>query len=433
MKHIGDIKMPFKKKNTANIRSLFAVVFEAICVIGIFLATTASAAYEKPPTLDVNNVLIPEMVKGKYHTVETEVINDGIWNHYRVQSPFGIFKAPSTSSLHILIAEIEAIGAMKQVETDDTAISSIEQTGHKTVSGVKQLVTEPKETLQGAASGVSSLFNRAANTVGKRKITDSEGSRLEQIVGYSKAKGQIATKYVVDVYSHNSALQDELDRLAQADYLGGLGVGVATSFIPGVGGLVLTTSGTARLLNEAINTTPASELWLQNKEKLLLMGVNEDVATLFLNNPVFSPALQTVQVAALESLNGVGNREVFITVSLQASDYEMAKIITLTAVMTAGYHKHISPLKKISPVARITKAETKTGKTVVLLPADHIIWSRQASDFFNAITAEEAQPKRGKVELWVLGDFSKLARKEMETRGGELHTHAQKRLVPKGK
>ena len=36
-----------------------------------------------------------------------------------------------------------------------------------------------------------------------------------------------------------------------------------------VGGVLLTTSGTARLINQAINTTPASELWLQNMNKLL--------------------------------------------------------------------------------------------------------------------------------------------------------------------
>ena len=90
------------------------------------------------------------------------------------------------------------------------------------------------------------------------------------------------------MYSSNQVLQKELDRLGQADYLGGLGVGVATSFVPGVGGLVLTTSGTARLLNEAINTTPGSELWLQNKNKLLAMGMDADTIELFLNNQVFN-------------------------------------------------------------------------------------------------------------------------------------------------
>jgi len=63
-------------------------------------------------------------------------------------------------------------------------------------------------------------------------------------------------------------MQEELDRLGRADYVGGLGVGVMSSVVPGIGGLVLTTSSTARLLNEAINTTAASELWLQNKNKL---------------------------------------------------------------------------------------------------------------------------------------------------------------------
>ena len=132
-----------------------------------------------------------------------------------------------------------------------------------------------------------------------------------------KSKGIIATRYGVNVYSRNKVLQEELDRLGQADFLGGLGVGVATSFVPGVGGLAFTASCTARLLNEAINTTPASELWLQNKNKLLAMDMNGDTVELFLNNPSFSPAQTTVLVTALESMKGVANRGLFIKVALQ--------------------------------------------------------------------------------------------------------------------
>ena len=140
---------------------------------------------------------------------------------------------------------------------------------------------------------MQSLFNRAKNTIGRRQLTSTEDSRVEQLIGLTKSKGNIATHYGTSIYSHNPVLQQELDRLARADYLGGLGVGLATSAVSGVGGTVLTVSGTSRLLKEVINTTPASELWLQNKNKLLAMGVDEDTAELFLNNPVLNPELAT--------------------------------------------------------------------------------------------------------------------------------------------
>ncbi len=234
----------------------------------------------------------------------------------------------------ILVREIEAIAAMKKIKTDDIAIESLKQSGKNTVTGVKNLVSDPMGTFESAASGVGSLFSRAVGTVGKRETTGAEDNKAEQLIGFSKSKGQIASKFGVNMYSRNKVLQTELDRLAWADYLGGISVGVATSAVPGVGGLVLTTSGTARLLNEAINTTPASELWLQNKNKLLGMGMNEDTIELFLNNPQFSPALQTVMVAALDSMKGVDNRELYLKVALQAGDPVMARIITESSEMT---------------------------------------------------------------------------------------------------
>jgi hypothetical protein len=61
-------------------------------------------------------------------------------------------------------------------------------------------------------------------------------------------------------------------------------------------------------------------VWLQNKKKLLGMGMNEDTVELFLSNPVFSPALSTVLTTALDSMTGVENRELFLKVALQANE-----------------------------------------------------------------------------------------------------------------
>jgi hypothetical protein len=254
---------------------------------------------------------------------------------------------------------------------------------------------------------------------------------VAQLVGFSKSKGQIATKFGVNMYSRNKVLQEELDRLAWADYLGGLGVGVATSAVPGVGGVLLTTSGTARLLNEAINTTPASELWLQNKNKLLGMGMNEDTIVLFLNNPTYSPALQTVMVEALDSMQGVDNLELYLKIALQAADPVMAKIVTESAVLTAGYHKHITPLKRISPMARLARAEKNDGTIVVVLPSDHIIWSEKVDDLTSSLAEETKVSKGAGLEIWVVGDFSMMASSNLDGMGWKMHTKARSQLMPK--
>ncbi len=389
-----------------------------------FSTLTAQAAYEQAADLQAHSILKPEMLKGENFTVQDVVKNDGLFNHYTVETRFGSFKADSTFALKNLINEINAITEMKKVETDDAAIEALKQSGANAVAGIKQLASDPKGTVEGAATGITNLFKRAKGTVGSRKATDAEDGTLEQLVGISKSKGKIANKFGVNVYSQNEALQEELTRLGHADFLGGLGVSVASSFVPGVGGLVLSTSSAARLLNEAINTTPASELWLQNKEKLIAMGMDSDTVELFLNNPSFSPAESTVMVAALDSMKGVDNLDLFIMVALQAADPTLASVITKITVMTAAYHKNISPLKTVTQLARLTQGVRKDGARIVVLPTDYIIWNKRVDEITRRETKDIEQ------ELWVLGAVSKQAAENYQKQGWKVHTNVSAELFP---
>ena len=417
-------------KKSTSAMSLVTRVTLCVLIISVCGQPDLSAAdFEQPPVLSASALLEPKIMQSEVHQVDEKVQNDGLFNNYTVTSPFGEFSANSTQSLRFLVNEIGAIGAMRKVETDDTAIESLKQSGKNTVEGIENLVTDPQATLEGAASGIGSIFNRAKNTIGSREVSETEDSKVEQLIGFSKSKGEIATSYGVNVYSRNKLLQDELDRLAWADYLGGLGVGVATSVIPGVGGIVMTTSGTARLLNEAINTTPASELWLQNKNKLLAMDMNEDTVELFLNNPVFSPALSTVLTTALESMETAQNRELFLKVALQANEPRLARVITEIAVMSAGYHKHIAELASFATMARILRAEKKDGSVVLLIPSDHAIWGKRFAE--NAsILAQEAKSDGAGLEIWTMGDFSEVARKNLTNLGYQTHERVRDQLIP---
>ena len=228
-------------------------------------------------------------------------------------------------------------------------------------------------------------------------------NKLEQIIGKSKSKGKIATMYEVSVYSLNPALQEELERLAWADYLGGIGVGLVQSAVPGAGGLLLSASGTTRLLNEVINTTPASELWVQNKNKLTAMSIDEETVELYLNNPSFSPALQTIMTTALVNMKGVENRGLLIKISLQAHTDKMARDLTAVATMLAGYHTNVAPVKKLVPFGRILYAKTKSGKAILTIPADRVLWSANVADMANRLLPPvEGEEKTSSMELWVI-------------------------------
>ena len=417
----------FPARSVIRATGLFPVVL-ACCLSCLHTIEAFAAAFEKPGTVSAQTLLKPEQLKGPYHTVNDAVRHDGLYFKYTVQSPFGSFQPTSTFALDILIKELDAIAAMKKVETSDTAVQSLKASGERTATGIKNLFTEPGETLEGAAEGVSNLFNRAKQTIGHRKTTETEDSKFAQVVGFTKSKGDIATKFGVSMYSSNQALQEELDRLAMADYLGGISVGAATAAIPGVGGAVLTTSGSARILNDVINNTPPSRLWVQNKNKMKAMGFDPDTVELFLNNPVFTPALHTVLVSALESMKEVANRDIFIKIGLQASNPDMARTITDMAVLAAGYHRQVAPLKRFAPMARVACGVKRDGTTVVLLPTDYLIWSERIADVAENM-ASRREKGGGNPEIWTLGTLSPQAKTAMKAQGWTVHEQAAATLL----
>jgi hypothetical protein len=198
--------------------------------------------------------------------------------------------------------------------------------------------------------------------------------------------------------------------------------------VPGVGGFILTTSGTARILNEAINNTPPSKLWVQNKDKLTSMGFDSDTVELFLNNPVFTPAHETVLVNALESMEGAVNRGIFIKIGLQASNPDMALYITETAVLYAGYHKNVASIKGFGRMGRLVKGFKEDGATVVILPTDHLIWSERVAGVVEELSA--ADPAKGAgFEIWTMGTLSHRAKSELQSKRWKVQENASSKLV----
>lgn len=402
-----------------------------LATLFIFFGVTPciwSAGYEQPTDVSAKTILSPDQINGANHTVDDRVQYDGLFYRFSVNSPFGNFQADSMTQLKNLIHEIGAIAVMKNVKTDDTAVRSVEQTGEKTVNGLKNLFTKPVATIGGAAQGVGDLLTRASETVGRRETTETEDSKFAQVVGFTKSKGQIATRFGVSIYTRNPVLQSELDRLAMADYLGGIGVGLATSVVPGVGGFILTTSGTARLLNEAINNTPPSKLWVQNKDKLTSMGFDSDTVELFLNNPVFTPAHETVLVNAVEAMESATNRGIFIKIGLQASNPDMALFITETAVLYSGYHKKVAPIQGFGRMGRLVKGFKEDGTTVVILPTDHLIWSERVAGVVEDLTASDPAKGVG-FELWTMGTLSKQTKSELLSRKWKIQENVSGKLI----
>ena len=215
---------------------LFATSIKAIFALhtGLALLTylATPASYETAQTLQASQFLPAELRSGPDDRVEDKVTNDGYLNTYHINSKFGTFTAVSTAMLRKRIGEVKALVVMEKIKGTTEFTSSLKQAGVNTLGSAKNLVTQPVDTLSGAASGLGAAFRRASDSLTGPKRSDSEESRVKDLIGFSRTKRDYAYQFGVDVYSDNKVLQDRLDEISWAGYGGSLTLSAALGPCP---------------------------------------------------------------------------------------------------------------------------------------------------------------------------------------------------------
>ena len=193
---------PHHTRNNATERPkgwLIALAVGSALLCSPYVSYAKPTIYEVPPTLSASKLLTPELRAGQYHTVDEKVVNDGFMKHYQINSKYGEFEAGSTAELKERIREIYAIAEMDKVESSDTFVESVKEGGMDVVTGVKDIVVHPIDTVSNAISGVGSMFRRAGARVFGDPKSDQEDSQIKSIIGFSKTKREYAADYGVDV------------------------------------------------------------------------------------------------------------------------------------------------------------------------------------------------------------------------------------------
>jgi hypothetical protein len=406
----------------------WSIVWALACQLPSALA--AQNAFEPTATLNASQILTPDLVAGPHHRVEERVYNDGYLNRYTVLSRFGGMVAVSTPKLRQRISEINAMVRMEQIQGTKEFTASLKEAGTDTLAGLKNLATKPVDTVKGAVSGVAMVFRRAGDALSGPRRSEAEDSRVKDLIGFSKTKREYAHQFGVDVYSDNEKLQDQLDSIAWAGYAGGLTWAAAMSAVPGGAGLAISVSGTHRLLNEVFRTTPPVDLRRMNAEKLRAMEVHPEVADAFLNNPVYSPRYQMLLVNALDEMKGVGNRATFVRLAAATNDKDIAFFRERQAEMYAGYHKGVAPFETFLALGEFAAARTAKNEVVFNVPLDRLIWTQGMAQLLtgaDALVNRLTRPTNK--QLWVSGTVSARARKEIESRGWQVHERSEERLL----
>jgi len=430
---MGDMKMVKRKVRLGRANAIGRIFACCAAFIGLHFifskGAPAQTTYEAPVALHASQILPPDLLSGPNHRVEESVTNDGYLNTYRIASKFGIFNAISTPMLRKRIGEINAMVLMEQIKGTKEFTASLAEAGMDTLNGFKNLVSKPVDTVKGAASGLAVAFRRAGDAIGGSKRSDSEDSRVKDLIGFSKTKREYAYQLGVDAYSDNEKLQDRLNEISWAGYAGGITWAAAMTAVPGGAGLAISISGTHKLLNEIFRTTPPVDLRRMNGEKLKAMNVHPEVADAFLNNSVYSPRYQTLLVNALEEMKGVGNRATFVRLAAASPNSDIAFFRERQAEMYAGYHKTVAPLETFVALGEFAAGRTRKNEIVFNVPLDHLVWTEEMARLITATDSRVTQLTRpANKQAWVTGTMSARARKELESRGWQVHEKREARL-----
>ncbi|MCZ6678104.1 MAG: hypothetical protein O7E52_12725 [Candidatus Poribacteria bacterium] len=396
----------------------------------------AAESYENPPTFRASQILPPYLLSGPSHRVLEEVQNDGYVNRYVIESKYGKFTGITTTILRKRIGEIYALDAMDKVAKTTVFKDSAVEAAEDVWVGIKNLVTSPVDSVSGAVSGVGRVFTRVGEHLFGSKRSEAEDNRLKALIGFSKTKREYADDFGVDVYSKNAVLQDHLNSISWTGYTGGISIAGVMSAVPGGAGILVSTSGGTRLMNEVYRTTAPVDLRRMNREKLAKMGINETVAELFIDNTIFSPRQQTDLVFALEEMEGVGNREAFAKFAILTNSDDVATFRQRMAQMYAAYHKSVAPLDRFIllgkdlPIKNMNIARTRSGIAVFLAPLDYLVWTENMARIFYAIDSAVGSQTgiKGK-ELWLAGNLSPTARQQIENAGWRVNVNAEVGLL----
>ena len=408
----------------------FVSALVMVSLLGVVLPAFAQQGYEAPPVLSASKILPPELLSGPNHRVRERVTNDGYLNTYQIDSKFGTFTAVSTALLRKRIGEINAMVVMEKVQDSKEYIDSFKEAGLDAMTSAMSLVTSPVQTLSGAAQGLGAAFERVGGTLFGAERSGSEEARIKDAIGFAATKREYAYQFGVDVYSDNQKMQDMLNKISWAGYAGSLTWSAAMAAVPGGAGIAMTVVGSNKLLNQVFQNTPPVALRKMNTEKLNAMGVHPEITDAFINNTIFSPREQTLLVHALGEMNGVADRGALVRLALPSQNSTVALFRQRQAQMYAGYNKSVTPLASFISLGQFALARTQNGALVFDFPADYVVWTEPMARLITSANqvVNSSFPGTTDKQVWLTGSLSPRARKEIESRGWQIHDRAEAQL-----
>ena len=392
-----------------------------LAVVATLLSSTVPAhaqdEFEYGTSYEAADLLPANIIAGSHHRIGDKVQSDGFMFTYTVESEFGRFRATGDYALQKLLNELQVIASLKEISRTEAFAKSIVHAAKSPLRFGEGLITDPVDTVTGIPRGLFSIFENVGEAVSSEQ-DPSEDGRAKQALLVSSWKRDYCAKYDCDVYSSNSVLQEELNRIAWAAAIGGLTVSGATTVASGGAVMVFSTVRMGDQLNEALRAEPPSRLRIINEERLQAMQVPADLIARFLDHPAFTPRHDTLIVAALSNLQGVKGRDRYIELCLRAQDEIGANYFQNIVEIMVGYHTKVASLTEIVPLLGISAATASNGRTLVPVAWDFGVYEKAVAQRMDYGVQEFG--RRGlstKFDVWTTGRVSAKLKAEAARRG----------------
>ena len=406
------------------------VVRAAALVAAMAISLGASAqTFERPPSFAIEK--IPGFwPAGDNYTIKNPVLSDGLLRIYTLTTPYGEFTAHGDQMLRMRVNELGALHQLEKIASSDSYGKALIEAGLSPFRYTGRLIADPKKTVGDTLSGIGTMVDRITSDIAN--VGKTPGDPISGLLGVTDQKRKLATKVGVDPYTDFPPLDAKLTRLAEAAAAGGLTVSAATMAVP-VGAMSLLYSNISTIstiegvrVDELARDQTAAQIVEFNRQRIFALGVEYEVLQALLNNNNYTPVDMAVLVAALDSMNGIEDRAVFLQRAAEIDTRSLAYFMRRHVEMVKNHQTRGAGFERFILLGGYPFNVTRAGRIVGVMPIDALAWTETIAGVLRECAADARKlSPTGQVELRITGTATPRARKELQALGWRVVENAK--------
>lgn len=376
-------------------------------------------AYEETPAVYLADILPSELIQSLKHRVENVEVRQGIF-HFYLESDFGNYNIKSMGLLRERVREIIILGNainrfVKQADDRpnqvvggplviraDRALDIIKQPVSSATNLARQVVDNLNETLAGPMPEAQRAFIYRG------------GKSIDPVTVLHKRN--VASQWLLDVYSTNPKVQEFLNAVARARSSGNIAAGTPSLNRQRVQPLKVRNSVLDTEIYFLLKANSVIELNDINEQLLAGLNIEQELRMKFLQHPVYSPRHKTRISHYLNQLGDVANLSVFIDAAIRIQDESKALSFEHLVMMLLYYHQNRNHLRELQLGKTEVHAITDNNQLIYFVVQDLIYWNESAESLYEEILKQAKNANHKQWNVITSGSITKEARIQLQKR-----------------